>query len=46
MDIDAVLNAYAFDTISQPYVDVWKLGDKLKGVVDFNQHEYKARVSF
>ena len=39
LSIDVVRNAYALDVITEPYVDLRKLGNKLEGAAIYESHK-------
>ena len=46
LSIDAVRNAYALDVIAEPYVDLWKLGNKLEGATNYKSRKQQGGVKF
>ena len=46
LSIDAVQNAFALDVVAEPYVDLRKLGNKLKGAANYESHKQWGGVRF
>ena len=46
LNIDAVCNAYALDVVTEPYVDLRKLGNKLEGAATYESHKQRGGVRF
>ena len=46
LSINAVRNAYALEVVTEPYVDLRKLGNKLEGAANYESHKQRGGVKF
>ena len=46
LSVDAIRNAFSLEVVAKLYVDLRKLGNKLKGVANYKSHKQRGGVKF
>ena len=46
LSVDAIRNAYSLEAVVEPYIDLWKLGNKLEGATTYESHMQRGGVKF